>query len=87
LAGWATAHSQSCLPILFDGRSIAKQILRRSHWQEGYGAFTVSKSAEEQVKKYIHQQEQHHKQWKFTEKFKALLEKHGIPYEEPYLWT
>lgn len=56
-------------------------------WQEGYGAFTVSKSAEEQVKKYIHEQEQHHKQWKFTEEFKALLEKHGIPYEERYLWT
>lgn len=56
-------------------------------WQEGYGAFSVSKSAEEQVKKYIHEQEQHHKQWKFTEEFKALLEKHGIPYEERYLWT
>jgi REP-associated tyrosine transposase len=56
-------------------------------WQAGYGAFSVSKSAEEQVKMYIHRQEEHHKQWKFTEEFKALLEKHGIPYEERYLWT
>src|SRR4029078_1895464 len=50
-------------------------------WQKGYGAFFVSKSAESQVIAYIENQDEHHRAWKFTDEFKALLEKHGIPYE------
>jgi REP element-mobilizing transposase RayT len=49
-------------------------------WQAGYGAFSVSKSAEERVTAYINTQDEHHKQWQFTEEFKALLERHGIPF-------
>lgn len=56
-------------------------------WQTGYAAFSVSKSAEDRVKQYIENQEQHHRQWRFTEEFKTLLEKHEIPYEERYLWV
>jgi putative transposase len=56
-------------------------------WQAGYGAFSVSKSAEPEVTAYIHNQEEHHRKWKFTAEFVALLEKHGIPYEERYLWV
>jgi putative transposase len=56
-------------------------------WQTGYGAFSVSKSAQTQVTDYIHNQEQHHRAWKFTAEFKALLEKHDIPYEERHLWV
>ena len=56
-------------------------------WQTGYSAFSVSKSAENRVTQYIENQEEHHRQWKFTEEFKALLEKHEIPFEERYLWV
>ncbi len=56
-------------------------------WQTGYGAFSVSKSAEERVIAYIHNQEEHHRRWKFTDEFTALLEKHGISYEDRYLWV
>lgn len=56
-------------------------------WQAGYGAFSVSKSAEARVKMYIQDQEGHHRQSNFTEEFVALLVKHGIPYEERYLWV
>jgi putative transposase len=56
-------------------------------WQAGYGAYSVSKSAEAQVTAYIKNQEEHYHQWKFTTEFMALLEKHGIPYEERYLWV
>jgi REP element-mobilizing transposase RayT len=56
-------------------------------WQTGYGAFSVSKSLEERVKAYIHHQEEHHRKRGFAEEFKELLEKHGIPYEERYLWV
>lgn len=55
-------------------------------WQTGYGAFTVSKSGAPQMTAYIHNQEEHHRKWKFTAEFVALLDKHEIPYEERYLW-
>jgi putative transposase len=56
-------------------------------WQAGYGAFTVSKSVEPRVKGYIQNQEEHHRKLRFADEFIALLEKHGIPYEERYLWV
>jgi REP element-mobilizing transposase RayT len=56
-------------------------------WQTGYGAFSVSKSAQARVTEYIQNQEEHHRAWKFTAEFTALLEKHGIAYEERYLWV
>ena len=56
-------------------------------WQEGYGAFSVSKSAEDKVREYIHNQETHHSKQRFQEEFVALLERHGIPFEERYLWV
>ncbi|MEX2174821.1 MAG: IS200/IS605 family transposase [Pirellulaceae bacterium] len=56
-------------------------------WQTGYGAFSVSKSSEEKVKAYIWNQEEHHRKQRFSEEFMALLEKHGIAYEERYLWV
>jgi len=56
-------------------------------WQGGYGAFTVSRSVEPSVKDYIHNQEEHHRRWRFTDEFIALLEKHGIPYQERYWWV
>jgi len=56
-------------------------------WQTGYGAFSVSKSAEGRVKAYIENQEEHHRRMKFEDEFKSLLDKHGIPFEERYLWV
>ena len=56
-------------------------------WQEGYGAFSVSKSAEQAVTAYIRNQEEHHKRRQFSEEFIALLNKHSIPYDERYLWV
>ena len=56
-------------------------------WQTGYGAFSVSKSAQARVMEYIQNQERHHRRWKFTAEFMALLEKHGIEYEKRHLWV
>jgi putative transposase len=56
-------------------------------WQTGYGAFTVSKSAEDRVKSYTGNQEEHHKKWRFEREFKELLARHEIPFEERYLWV
>ena len=55
-------------------------------WQKGYGAFSVSKSVEAQLIKYIANQEEHHRRRHFKEEFLILLEKHGVEYDERYLW-
>ncbi len=56
-------------------------------WQLGYGAFSVSQSNTQQVLKYIGNQESHHRKVAFREEFINLLNKHGIEYEERYLWV
>ena len=55
-------------------------------WQTGYGAFTVSYSSVEAVKNYIANQAEHHRQRTFQEEFVEFLQRHGIEYDERYLW-
>ena len=55
-------------------------------WQKGYGAFTVSPSAIENVRNYILNQEQHHRRKTFESEYVGLLDKTNTPYEEKYLW-
>jgi REP element-mobilizing transposase RayT len=55
-------------------------------WQTGYGAFTVSYSNRGQVKRYIDAQEEHHRVRPFKEEFLAFLQRHGLEYDERYVW-
>ena len=55
-------------------------------WQDGYGAFTVSKSAVCDVSAYIENQREHHRTQTYQEEYRALLDRHGIEYDERYLW-
>ncbi|HEY0379074.1 MAG TPA: IS200/IS605 family transposase [Pyrinomonadaceae bacterium] len=55
-------------------------------WQIGYGAFSVSQSNMSAVIKYIETQEEHHRKASFTEELVAFLKKHGIEYDERYIW-
>lgn len=55
-------------------------------WQTGYGAFSVSKSNVSSVIKYIDTQEEHHRKISFQEEFIAFLKRHGIEYDERYIW-
>jgi len=55
-------------------------------WQEGYGAFSVSPSQIEVVKKYIENQEVHHQKRDFEQEFVALLHNCGIVYDERYVF-
>ena len=59
----------------------------RFEWQRGYAAFTVSVSQLESVRTYVRNQEQHHRRKTFQDEFRLLLEKHGVVYDERYLWT
>ena len=54
-------------------------------WQEGYGAFSVSPSQVEIVKKYIRNQELHHSKRSFEEEFLALLRNCGLEYDARYV--
>ncbi len=51
-------------------------------WQVGYGAFTVSTSGIDQVRRYIRRQPQHHQQHSFRAERVALLEAHGVGHSE-----
>lgn len=55
-------------------------------WQEGYGAFSVSKSEEQRVMNYIANQKQHHEKHGFKDEFRRFLEKYEVDYDERYLW-
>ena len=55
-------------------------------WQDGYAAFTVSKSLVPDVEDYIRNQREHHRTKTFEQEYRAVLDKHGIQYEERYLF-
>jgi REP element-mobilizing transposase RayT len=54
-------------------------------WQEGFSAFSVSESQFDLVRRYIRNQEEHHRGQSFQEELVALLEKHGVDYDSRYL--
>ena len=60
--------------------------LKNFAWQEGFGAFTVSKSARQIVIDYIQNQPEHHRQRTFQAEYLELLQKHDVDYDERYLW-
>jgi REP element-mobilizing transposase RayT len=55
-------------------------------WQSGYGAFSVSQSNADAVHEYVANQEEHHKHVTFQEEYIAFLKRHGIKYDERYVW-
>ena len=56
-------------------------------WQEGYGAFSYSKSQVPKVVKYIFDQEHHHHQTTFLEEYERILQQRKIVYDKRYLFT
>ncbi|KGO82509.1 IS200/IS605 family transposase [Flavobacterium beibuense] len=61
-------------------------ITGKFEWQEGYGAFSYSKSHVENVINYIHKQEEHHKKQSFREEYLEFLKKFDIDYNEKYIF-
>jgi putative transposase len=59
---------------------------RQFHRQRGYGAFSVSPSQVNAVLKYVENQEEHHRTHSFQEEYRAFLRKHGVEYDERYVW-
>ena len=59
---------------------------RLFRWQDGYGAFTVSRSQSDVVSHYIENQVQHHAKRTFQDEFLRMLEDHAIEYDPKYIW-
>jgi REP element-mobilizing transposase RayT len=57
------------------------------HWQDGYGAFSYSRSQLDDVYKYILNQEAHHKKQTFREEYVELLKRFEIQFDEKYLFV
>lgn len=53
-------------------------------WQGGYGAFTVSPRQIENVRKYVLDQERHHRKQTAREEYIDLLKMAGLDYDERY---
>lgn len=56
-------------------------------WQEGYGAFSHSASQVDNVVKYIHNQQEHHKKVLFIDEYKKMLADFKIDYKDQYLFS
>jgi putative transposase len=56
------------------------------YWQEGFGAFSYSRSQLDVVGKYVLQQETHHARQSFKEEYLSLLERFEVEYEDRYLF-
>lgn len=54
-------------------------------WQDGYAAFSVSRSILPKVVAYIESQQEHHATMSYEDELKAILEKHGVGYDPQYI--
>ena len=61
-------------------------ILTKFAWQNGYGAFSVSSSQLDSVRGYVANQDEHHQTVTFQDEFRGFLTRHGIEFDERYVW-
>ena len=90
-------HIITTLPRTFSQAQLVEQIKKASSkwmkaldaryggffWQRGYGAFSVSPSQLDAVLQYVEAQQEHHRARRFQEE---LLRKHGVDFDERYVW-
>lgn len=55
-------------------------------WQNGFGAFSYSKSDLERVINYVRNQKEHHRNKSFKTEYIDFLEKFNVSYEDKYLF-
>lgn len=91
LFGFRPTQSLSDLMRMVKGSSsewINKEKFNKStfKWQEGYGAFSYSRSQIKKVALYIENQEQHHHKKTFLEEYKQFLDHFEVEYDEQYIF-
>ncbi|MCL4201438.1 MAG: transposase [Pirellulaceae bacterium] len=55
-------------------------------WQAGYAGFSVSQSNVDAVMMYIENQAEHHRRMSFQDELRGLFKRHGIEFDERYVW-
>lgn len=55
-------------------------------WQEGFGAFSYSRSQVDTVSAYVLNQEEHHRKQTFREEYIDFLNKFNVQFDEKYLF-
>ena len=55
---------------------------RKFHWQEGFGAFSYSRSQLDAVAKYVLNQEARHAKRSFRQEYIGLLDRFEVEYED-----
>ena len=55
-------------------------------WQGGYGIFSIGFSQIGFVKRYIANQEEHHRKVSFQDEFRLFLMRYEIDFDERYVW-
>jgi len=63
-----------------------KLVKGKFSWQQGYGAFSYSKSQIPRVINYIKNQKEHHKKISFIDEYKNVLTDFGINYDEKFIF-
>lgn len=58
----------------------------RFAWQEGFGAFSYSRSQLGAVVRYIENQQKHHAKKSFRDEYTELLERFGVAYDQRYIF-
>ena len=61
-------------------------VVGRFSWQEGFGAFSYSRSQLGAVIRYIENQQKHHAKRSFREEYIELLKKFNVEYDERYIF-
>ena len=56
------------------------------HWQNGFGAFSVSQSGVDEAREYIRSQAEHHKRVSFQDEFRSFLKRYEVDFDERYVW-
>ena len=59
---------------------------QKFYWQNGYGGFSVNPTEIDVVRKYILNQDEHHKKRTFQDEYRAFLKKYNVEYDERYVW-
>lgn len=55
-------------------------------WQQGYGAFSYSRSHIDRVYHYIRRQKEHHRKKSFRDEYIELLKEYGVDYDDRYIF-
>lgn len=63
-----------------------KLVKGKFSWQEGYGAFSYSKSQLTHILQYINNQEEHHKKKTFLQEYIDFLDLYDVEYDERYIF-